>query len=144
MAVYRARILMIGASFVWLAMAADASQKPSRTIWDGVYEARQASAGEEVYLASCAGCHGSNLEGGGAAGALAGPAFLETWRNTTLQDFYARVSTTMPQDAPGSLAAVEYASVVAFILQANEAPTGAAPLPLDTKVLAGIAIVEKP
>ena len=100
-----------------------------------LFTAQQAAQGKKLYAMRCAACHGDHLQGG-AAGALAGPAFARAWSNAgnwgnsklTVDDLDFIIRTTMPKDAPGKLSAEDYTEVLAFILQQNGYETGPKPL----------------
>jgi alcohol dehydrogenase (cytochrome c) len=88
------------------------------------FTTEQAEAGRTVYAASCAGCHLPDLGGRNEAAPLAGPNFLNSWRDKTVRELYEYISTTMPptgQKLPSS----DYLAVTAFILQSNRAQAGA-------------------
>jgi len=141
---HRIRILVAGALLTWSAtVVVETQESSSRKIWDGVYQESQATAGKTTYLSSCAACHGENLDGIEPGPALAGPGFLMKWENQTLRDLRARISTTMPQDAPGSLTREQYTSILAYLLQANEAPAGTEALPTDAQALERIVVRKK-
>jgi len=93
-----------------------------------LFTAQQALAGAEVYAQSCASCHGAALESG-TAPALKGAAFAERARaqGMTAQSLYDVVAFTMPQVDPAGLKPEQYTAVVAFLLQQNGYPAGAAP-----------------
>lgn len=93
-----------------------------------LFTAQQALAGAEVYAQSCASCHGAALESG-TAPALNGAAFAERARaqGMTAQSLYDVVAFTMPQVDPAGLKPEQYTAVVAFLLQQNGYPAGAAP-----------------
>lgn len=55
---------------------------------------------------------------------LAGAAFLGGWEGASLAELMTLVRLTMPQDNPGGLSEEEYLDVVAYMLQANEFPSG--------------------
>src|SRR5438093_13604473 len=57
----------------------------------------QSTAGGRVYAQKCAACHGPQLTEG-AAPALAGPKFMETWTapGRTLDDLFFIIQSTMP------------------------------------------------
>lgn len=84
----------------------------------------QVSRGHEVYSQSCARCHGENLEG------KFGPrldvaTFLQAsggdlQNGSTASRLYSTISREMPYDAPGSLSAVQYYDVTAFLLSKND------------------------
>jgi alcohol dehydrogenase (cytochrome c) len=78
------------------------------------------SAGQRVYTASCAGCHGADLNGSGGIPPLKGPAFAVNWRGNPA-DLLAKVRT-MPPGAGGSLPDADYRAVTAWLLQTNGLP----------------------
>src|SRR5690242_13967846 len=88
------KALAIGAA-LHLASVALAAQAPGRTVWDGVFTPEQAERGRAHYAAACARCHGGDLEGG-MGRSLAGPAFLNKWREQSVADLLEYVSRTMP------------------------------------------------
>ena len=75
-------------------------------------QADQAAAGEKIYFDKCAGCHGADLTGVERAPALAGSAFLDSWRGRDLSQLRARIDT-MPPGAPKSLSDADAAAVMA-------------------------------
>jgi mono/diheme cytochrome c family protein len=92
--------------------------------------AQQAKAGQELYGAHCASCHGPNGNDGKAPpvvglaqGALPlAPPPKAKFRKTefkTVGDVAAFVVKTMPPKAPGSLSSDEYYAILAFDLKAN-------------------------
>ena len=94
-----------------------------------LYTDAQATAGAQVYVSSCAACHGSALEGV-AAPALKGAPFGEmaTAQSLTAATLLDVIANTMPQSEPGSLKPEEFAAVTAYILQQNGYPAGATAL----------------
>jgi mono/diheme cytochrome c family protein len=111
------------------------------TIWSGVFSDIQARRGERIAGNSCSGCHGPELEGGDSGPKLAGPVFLQKWSGKTVWELFDFIQTGMPQDSPGSLSKANVANVLAYILEANKAASGASDLPLDQAALAKIRIV---
>ncbi|MEO6386872.1 MAG: PQQ-binding-like beta-propeller repeat protein [Croceibacterium sp.] len=105
---------------------------------DGVFSAAQADAGQRVYAANCAACHGAALDGAGEAPPLKGTAFLASWRGRTLADLMAKVST-MPPGSASSLSEADHLTVMAYILQANGFSAGQ-PLPSDLAALRTIGL----
>jgi len=91
------------------------------------YSAAQASRGEKIYDETCGTCH--------QPGQLVGQAFVESWSDRRVYDFYALVRGTMPLDNPGGLKDQEYLDVIAYLLKANHAPAGADSLAADTSAL---------
>ena len=120
--------------FPCLVFAAD-----KKTVWDGVYAAAQADRGQMAYTRSCARCHGDDLAGSGNV--LRGKKWMDHWREDNLRNFFNTVKTTMPRGAPRSLADAEYVDIIAYVLRANEFPTGAAELTLDA--LEGVLVIGK-
>lgn len=94
------------------------------------YTAAQAKAGQAVYVASCQGCHGANLQGV-AGPAVAGTDFLAMTKNNkwTIADLRNFVTQNMPLNNPGTLTAEQYANVMAFLLASNCYPAGTTPFP---------------
>ena len=79
------------------------------------------AAGQRVYTASCASCHGADMSGSGGIPPLRGPAFLANWRGRPAAELLAKVRT-MPPGAGGSLPDADYRAVTAWLLQANALP----------------------
>jgi len=96
----------------------------------GVYTAEQAAEGAQVYARRCAMCHGARLEGTVETPELIGK-FVANWADRPLANLYDYLARAMPQNAPGSLPPQDNARVLAFLLRANGAPAGKAPLPAD-------------
>jgi len=104
-----------------------------------VYTVEQAAAGEKVYFAQCAGCHGDDLAGREKATALAGTQFRDAWNGKDLRKLLDRIET-MPPTAPKSLPAAQYISVLAFLLRHADMPAGSTALPSDRAQLARITL----
>jgi cytochrome c len=96
----------------------------------------QATAGQALYGAHCASCHGASGEGkkaprvvGIAQGALPlDPPASAKYRKGqfhTAADIAGFVVKTMPADAPGSLTEDQYWAILAFDLKANGVDLGA-------------------
>lgn len=126
-------------------LAAQGQGSP-RTIWNGVYTDAQAARGNEVFARVCTYCHLDDLSGSleDNAPSLVDSAFADRWRGLTVAEMVRTVSRSMPKKAPGSLKAQDYLDVVAYIFKANQAPSGAAELPMDLKALEQMRIVDKP
>src|SRR3569833_588202 len=93
----------------------------------GVYTAAQASAGRGVYTQNCAGCHRSNLAGGGDAPALGGKGFMSSFGGKSTKDLFKFIATSMPAGAPASLSETQYTTVTAYLLAMNGAAAGTTP-----------------
>jgi mono/diheme cytochrome c family protein len=112
----------------------------SASVWDGVYSAEQAARGEAAYRQACSNCHGAELEGGDMTPGLTGGVFTSNWNDLTLGDLFERVRATMPLDKPGSLSRQQNADIVAFLLKANQWPTGTTELSRELGALKQIRI----
>lgn len=110
-----------------------AAQGPSARSYTGA----QAEAGRSVYARSCAACHGADLQGG-TAGAVAGTDFRVKWSapERSLDELFTLIRTTMPRGREGSLAADEYLTVTAYLLERNGVIAGDRPLTADRTALA--------
>jgi len=106
------------------------AQAPA-SVWDGIYSAEQARKGEALYRQECASCHGEKLEGRGQAPPLTGADFIMDWNGMTVGDLFEKMQTSMPADQPGHLSREQNATLLAFILSANQFPAGAAELSTD-------------
>lgn len=84
----------------------------------------QAEAGRAVYEQACATCHMSNLTGAFEAPELAGPNFRRAWSERPIEALLDLVESTMPPGVAGSFDPATYASVVAYILEANDSVPG--------------------
>ncbi|HWA23438.1 MAG TPA: PQQ-binding-like beta-propeller repeat protein [Caulobacterales bacterium] len=103
----------------------------------GPFTREQVAAGRNAYVANCAGCHANTLAGANGAPALAGGAFMNGWAKRSTRDFYNYISTAMPLGSAGSLSDETYAEITAFILQANGAAPGTAPMSKATDIQVG-------
>jgi cytochrome c len=78
----------------------------------------QVAAGQTVYAASCAKCHGAQGEGGTGPLVVGGGKRIATYGDT--DRLYDYVGRTMPFDKPGSLTEDEYWQVIAYLLKEND------------------------
>jgi S-disulfanyl-L-cysteine oxidoreductase SoxD len=122
-----------GSSATVLAIAGQSSDvRSSKTVWDGVYTAEQATRGQTVFTNVCATCHRSDLTGNGSTTpALAGAKFVDRWREDTLAPLFDHMRTRMPRTAPGTLQENNYLDLLAFVLQTNTFPPGSSELTPD-------------
>ena len=116
------------ATIVAVAVLALAPSGATAQLASATYTAAEAEAGRALYDQSCASCHMPNLSGQFEAPALAGTSFLGMWGERPVAELLDLVRATMPPAAPGSLTAAAYASVVAYMLQANGVAPGAVAL----------------
>lgn len=100
------------------------------------YSNDQADRGEKRFKATCADCHGDDLQGGLIGGPpLKGNAFDEAFANgAPASALFSFMSTQMPPDSPGQFSASVYADVMAYVLKRNGYQAGAA-LPSDSDAL---------
>jgi alcohol dehydrogenase (cytochrome c) len=112
-------------------------QAAARSVLDGIYSTAQARAGQAVYTAHCATCHGADFTPGPGVKPAAGSAFRTTWKSRRVGDLYTLIRTTMPPGGGGSLPDADYLAVTAYLLEANGYPAGRE-LPGDAAALRDI------
>src|SRR5262245_46399695 len=112
-----------------------------KSLWAGVYDAKQAARGAELYTRACAACHGENLEGIEQAPPLAGGTFAQRWDGSALNKLFERMEDMPPDDPNKRLSGQQYVDVLAFLLSANKIPAGTAALDADRNGLAQIAFL---
>jgi ankyrin repeat protein len=118
-----------------------ASASAGKTNWDGVFTDQQVQRGQQVYQRACAACHLDSLQGDAVSPPLLGSAFLARFDGQSAHEMVQNLRASMPQNAPDSLGDRAYVDLVAYLLKANGARTGALELPLDVAELERIAIV---
>lgn len=121
---------LAGPKALLLALIAGLSAAPAaaQAINPAPFTQAQSDAGRQAYTMSCASCHGDNLQGGGAP-QLAGKEFADgTFGQRPVAQLYTFIHDRMPFCEGGSLANDAYLNIVAFLLQANGAKPGSAPL----------------
>src|SRR5260370_40774151 len=94
------------------------------SVWQGVYTKEQAVRGKTRYFASCAVCHGAELQGDSDSPELAGKSFMKRWGDQSVGTLFAFASSQMPVGRPGSLGVQGYAGVIAHILATSGFPDG--------------------
>jgi cytochrome c5 len=108
--------------FAALVLAASPlSAQEDKTADQGVYTSTQAGRGAALFDVHCVSCH---REPGGTAPVLAGERFTKSFADATLRAVFTTIQTTMPRNAPGSLADAEYVDIVAHLLRLNGYPDG--------------------
>jgi mono/diheme cytochrome c family protein len=112
-----------------------------KSVWAGVYDARQAGRGAELYTRACAACHGQDLEGIEQAPPLAGGTFAQRWDGSTLKKLVERIEDMPPDDPNKRLSDQQNLDVLAFLLSANRIPAGTTPLGADRNGLAQITFL---
>jgi hypothetical protein len=128
----RATCVAFAALLVAAPLGAQGSPDTTLTTRSGIFTAEQAAKGKEIHGAACLSCH-KPVEHTGK--------FWSDKVNTSLGALFGYIKSEMPQDNPGSLAADDYANILAFILQLNAMPAGEKPLPGDSTALARIRVV---
>jgi mono/diheme cytochrome c family protein len=114
------------------------AQETSRTVADRIYSDAQAFRGASAYETACANCHRADLAGNSGP-ALRGQRFALEFAGKDLKALYVKVATTMPRNAPASLADEVYLDIVAYVLKENGFPAG--PRELTADGLDGIRVV---
>src|SRR5215831_5112041 len=116
----------------------------SKTVWSGVYNAEQASRGQQEYTARCSRCHGAELQGTQSNG-LVGKDFMERWREDSVGSLFEFVSNGMPPANRGGgrplISVPEYLDILSYVFSQNQFPPG--PNPLTTEGLDDILIQYK-
>ncbi|UAK23271.1 outer membrane protein assembly factor BamB family protein [Sphingomonas nostoxanthinifaciens] len=109
----------------------------------GPFTTAQVEAGRQAYGEQCAVCHQPDLAGATDAPPLAGSAFMGAWGKRPVAALYSKIHASMPLGRGGSLDDTTYASIVAFILHANGATAGTAPLTAAAEVAIGSIVTGK-
>ena len=140
-------VITLGAQGLRAVTPRAAQAQPSsgtRSVLDGVYTEEQAKRGQVQYR-RCLLCHLDDLQGDPViqAAPLAGEVFLEKWSSHTVKELFETISTTMPQDSPGSMKPQGYADVLSYIFQVNKFPAGKEELSAQTDQLDKI-LIERP
>ncbi|HYP14128.1 MAG TPA: cytochrome c [Bryobacteraceae bacterium] len=130
-------------AFVSLALLSWCLYAQTSTVWDGAYSEEQATRGKSVYNQECARCHSETLGGGEDSPALVGKEFMEKWHGKTVGDLFERTRKTMPTDGPNTLTRKQYADVIAYLLRANEFPSGQKVIGTDLASMQQIRIEPK-
>ena len=141
------RLVAIACGVVFVVVAPLAAQSASpKSAWDGIYTDLQADRGEREYGRTCSHCHGLSLEGVAAREipTLVSDQFLRRWRGKTVQSLFDSLMRSMPADDLGSLTPRMTVDMVAYLLRANGAPSGDAPLPSERDALAAVVIDDQP
>jgi hypothetical protein len=131
-----------GASVSSEAPRRDDPKPAPRTVWSGVFTDAQAKRGEALYLRHCSECHAGDLSGATSynpSPPLVDRPFHLGWDGKSVGELFTYVTLTMPKQQPGSLAATEYADVLAYIFKQNRFPSGVGDLPGDPNALREIA-----
>ena len=98
-----------------------------QSVWQGIYTEDQATRGQIIFDRACVACHArqpGQVAGHGPTPPLLGEDFKFRWVDSSIADLFDTIRQTMPEAAPNSLSAEEYASLTAFLLQINGYPAG--------------------
>ena len=99
-------------------------------------------------MTNCVVCHAVTegaVAGHGPTPSLIGEDFEFRWLDAALADLFDTIRQTMPEAAPNSLSADEYAQLTAYILQLNSYPAGDRPIdPANRALLLDTYIEEAP
>lgn len=95
-----------------------------------------ASAGQTVFAASCAKCHGAQGQGVTAPAVIGANARLDKYN--TAQTLLSFISSSMPLNAPGSLSQQQYQQLLSFLLLRNN--YAQASTPFDPNQLGNIQL----
>ena len=115
----------------------------TRTVWDGVYTAEQATRGRALYNNKCLSCHGADLSGGEMAPPLVGVGFQSSWNGLSVGDLSERIRVSMPLGQEGTLSRQQVSDVIAAILAVGEYPAGTTELTNQPDVLKTIQITPR-
>jgi mono/diheme cytochrome c family protein len=120
------------------------AQAPSAEprIWQGIFTADQAARGKETYTGACLRCHAGDLTGV-TGPALTGDRFFNSWGGEPVDRLFLKIRDTMPPNFGTVLDEKAKLDVVAYILQTNGFPAGAAELAVGGPDLASAQILKK-
>jgi len=120
-------------AFVLLAtaLAAIVHAQSTRSVRDGVYTVEQAARGAKVFDARCVSCHTRDEFTG---------RYLNPWIGQSTDKLFETISTSMPEDEPGSLTRQQNADLLAFIFSRNGFPAGARELESTPEALKAVVI----
>ena len=140
--------LVLPVAGIWLGMAggmfgqAGPVAETTPRIWRGVYTTVQAERGKATYTSNCLRCHGGDLLGV-TAPSLTGERFMAAWSGEHLGRLYEKIRDTMPPNFGTVIDNATKLDVVAYILQTNGFPSGAAELTLEPTALAAMPILRR-
>jgi mono/diheme cytochrome c family protein len=142
---FRVLVVLPAITLVVIATAGTyvAARQNRRTVWDGVYNEGQATRGKQLYVGNCSVCHQEGLQGADLAPALKGDSFVLRWSDSSVDDMFTTISTSMPADAPATLTPQQYADIVTYLLQQNNFPAGTEEIKADPAVMKTITITKQ-
>jgi mono/diheme cytochrome c family protein len=110
-------------------------------IWAGVYTTAQAERGRSVVETHCSECHHDDLSGGEGP-ALVGPTFMLKWEMQSIERLFHKIRDTMPEVGSTAVTDAEKLDTVAYVLQQNGFPAGAADL-TESGALAALKMIPR-
>jgi quinoprotein glucose dehydrogenase len=113
-----------------MATGAHAQDAPTKSTNDGVYTKAQAARGKEVFAGQCQSCH--------TPAEHSNRAFVNKWTGWPIAELYKYIADSMPESDPGTLTPGQYADIVAYVLELNNAPAGEVELPKNLEALTAI------
>ena len=111
-------------------------------IWAGVYTSAQADRGRSVVANHCSECHHEDLSGGEGP-ALVGPTFMLKWEMLSVERLFHKIRDTMPEVGSTDVSDAQKLDTVAYILQQNGFPAGAAELTDAAGALAALRMIPR-
>lgn len=112
------------------AVALPRAASDQKTTNDGIYSKAQADAARPQFDKLCAECHAFTVAAKKQAKdlPLGDEPFLKKWEGRGLEELATIIVTTMPNDGSAIVSDEETLNLLAYILQRNGYPAGAAPL----------------
>lgn len=100
------------------------------------YSDSQAVRGRQWFESACQSCHETKD--------MTSPDFKVKWTGRTAFDLFEIISTTMPEQEPGSLAQRTYVDIVAYLMQLNGVPAGTTALAAEPLALSSARLTFRP
>lgn len=100
------------------------------------YSDSQAVRGRQWFESACQSCHETKD--------MSSPDFKVKWAGRTAFDLFEIISTTMPEEEPGTLTQRTYIDIVAYLMQLNGVPAGATALAGEPSALASTRLTFSP
>lgn len=108
--------------------------EPQKTTNDAVYSKAQADGAKAQFDKICAECHAFTVAEKKQAAdlPLGDEPFLKKWEGKALDELISIIVLTMPNDGSAIVSEAEALNLMAYVLQQNGFPAGAAPLTKET------------
>ena len=109
---------------------------PQKTTNDAVYSKAQADGAKAQFDKICAECHAFTVAAKKQAAdlPLGDEPFFKKWEGKSLDELISIIVLTMPNDGSAIVSEAEALNLMAYVLQQNGFPAGAAPLTKETAV----------